>query len=62
MMDFFLPLFVYVNVISEFTSVNIGYDNGYKTSLHVVIDWKTRLEHKLSCKIQNKIPLGSLCN
>ena len=67
MMDFFLPLNVYV--LSEFTSVCvffffffgfftsvfIGYDNGYKNSL---------LENMIGAfvKLQNKILLGSLCD
>ena len=34
----------------------IGYENGCKHSLHHVIDWKTRLEHWLSCKLQKENP------
>ena len=37
-------------------SVFIGYENGCKHSLHLVIDWKTGLEHWLSCKLQKEKP------
>ena len=51
----------WIYIISEFTGVFVGYQNGWKHSLHLVIDWKTQLEHKLCCKIKNKILLDSLC-
>ena len=50
-----------VYIISVLTSVFIRYENGCKHSLYLVTGWKIQLEYKLSCKVQNKILLGSLC-
>ena len=42
--------------------LGIEMGNGCKRSLHLVIARKTPLEHKLSCNMQNKFLLGSLCH
>ena len=48
--------------ISEFASIFLGYWNGCKHSLHLVIARNTWLELKLSCNMQNEFLISALCH